>query len=860
MAERRLLLLPDATTATRGNKGGGGGGPSKLGAGRQQERLGPRLQELEKAFESKRVQLQTAATGVVPEDVLVLETAGTVEEFVKAVSKISGFEFLAEYDELDIPPDEDFFLDKKGAHVAYTGRVYMVFTNQDAFRQLQALWQRFQSGAKFNHGSTKWRDVFALLRDIRPWSVKDRLEETGVLTDWAARVQENVEHVHCEIELWFRANAQRRQAASQAVRTRVQQLGGMVLSEGVVPGIHYHGLAVRIPIAAVQQVLDAQTRDQVQLVQSEQIQFFRASGQMAVRAPGERTPSTAAYAGPQPSGPARVALLDGLPLQNHSALANRLLVDDPDSFETDYRVDARAHGTGMASLIIWGDLNSPNRLPIPQPLYVRPILRPVFPPAWTHNEPYELVPEGTLVVDLVHRSVRRLFEADGNTAPAAPEVALVNFSIGVFDRPFSGTLSPLARLLDWLSWTHGVLFVVSAGNYMHEVDTGKPWSELQALAPQDLTAVILQSIAADTRNRRALSPAEAMNALTVGALHDDEDTATPVAARLDPVPAGYPSPLNAHGLGYRRSIKPDLLVPGGRLQFDRPIQNQDTRLRPMRIAASPGVQVAAPGALAGDRTHTVKSRGTSNAAALLSRAGAFLAPVISELRQGDGATALAAVPDGALIKALLAHGARWGELGRNLHGHFAAIDNADKRTEQVTRLLGFGRIEIDDVAACSATRVTGVGGGTLAGDKGAEHRFPLPPSLSGKRGWRRLTVTLAWFTPVNPLSYRWRKAHLWFETPKSKLRVNRVGPDWQTAQRGTLQHDTFEGESAAAFVDGEDIVVRVSCREDAPGLEGVVPYAIAVTLEVADDIGVDIYTEVRERVRQRLQVKAGGTP
>ena len=503
----------------------------------------------------------------------------------------------------------------------------------------------------------------------------------------------------------------------------------------------------------------------------------------------------------------------------------------------------------MASLIIWGDLNSPNRLPIPQPLYVRPILRPVFPPAWTHNEPYELVPEGTLVVDLVHRSVRRLFEADGNTAPAAPEVALVNFSIGVFDRPFSGTLSPLARLLDWLSWTHGVLFVVSAGNYMHEVDTGKPWSELQALAPQDLTAVILQSIAADTRNRRALSPAEAMNALTVGALHDDEDTATPVAARLDPVPAGYPSPLNAHGLGYRRSI-----------QFDRPIQNQDTRLRPMRIAASPGVQVAAPGALAGDRTHTVKSRGTSNAAALLSRAGAFLAPVISELRQGDGATALAAVPDGALIKALLAHGARWGELGRNLHGHFAAIDNADKRTEQVTRLLGFGRIEIDDVAACSATRVTGVGGGTLAGDKGAEHRFPLPPSLSGKRGWRRLTVTLAWFTPVNPLSYRWRKAHLWFETPKSKLRVNRVGPDWQTAQRGTLQHDTFEGESAAAFVDGEDIVVRVSCREDAPGLEGVVPYAIAVTLEVADDIGVDIYTEVRERVRQRLQVKAGGTP
>lgn len=123
MTERPLLVLPQATSATRGKKGGGGSGPAKLGAIRQQERLGLRLEELKKAFESKRVQLQTAAVGVVPEDVLVLETAGTVEEFVKAVSRINGFEFLSEYDEQDIPPDDDFFVDKQGAHVGYAGRV-----------------------------------------------------------------------------------------------------------------------------------------------------------------------------------------------------------------------------------------------------------------------------------------------------------------------------------------------------------------------------------------------------------------------------------------------------------------------------------------------------------------------------------------------------------------------------------------------------------------------------------------------------------------------------------------------------------------------------------------------------------------
>jgi len=233
----------------------------------------------------------------------------------------------------------------------------------------------------------------------------------------------------------------------------------------------------------------------------------------------------------------------------------------------------------------------------------------------------------------------------------------------------------------------------------------------------------------------------------------------------------------------------------------------------------------------------------------------MLASVLEELRLDEGAAALAGVPDAVVIKALLAHGARWGELGTALHGHFGAIANADKRTEHVTRLLGFGRLEINDVAECSPTRVTGVGGGTLAADGGAEHRFPLPPSLSGKRGLRRLTVTLAWFTPVNPLSHKWRRAQLWFEKPQSRLKVARVGPDWQAAQRGTLQHETFEEEAAAAFVDGDEVVVRVSCREDAPGLVVSVPYAIAVTLEVAEEIGIDIYTEIRERVRQRLLVR-----
>ena len=294
MAERPLLILPEPTTAARAKRGGGGDGPAPIDPARQQRRLGPRLDELEAAFDAKRLKLQTTAAGLLPEDVLVLETAGTVEDFLNAASKIEGLEFLAEYDEEDIPPDDDFFVEKKGVHGEYRGRVYLMFFNQQAFRLLLYLWGIWQRGEKFPTGYTKWRDVFRLLRDIRPWSVHDRLEEAGVLEDWRARLAGGREKLPCEIELWFRSDEQRRAAAAAYVRARVQELDGEVVSEAVIAEIHYHALAVRLPIAAVQDLLDKDRRGAIALVQAEQIQFFRASGQMAGRimvdqaAPGSR--------------------------------------------------------------------------------------------------------------------------------------------------------------------------------------------------------------------------------------------------------------------------------------------------------------------------------------------------------------------------------------------------------------------------------------------------------------------------------------------------------------------------------------------------------------------------------------------
>jgi hypothetical protein len=64
----------------------------------------------------------------------------------------------------------------------------------------------------------------------------------------------------------------------------------------------------------------------------------------------------------------------------------------------------------------------------------------------------------------------------------------------------------------------------------------------------------------------------------------------------------------------------------------------------------------------------------------------------------------------------------------------------------------------------------------------------------------------------------------------------------------------LEGEQAAAFVDGDNLLFQVNCRADAGSLQESVPYAFAVTLEVAEALGVDIYAEVSARVAAQVQV------
>ena len=183
----------------------------------------------------------------------------------------------------------------------------------------------------------------------------------------------------------------------------------------------------------------------------------------------------------------------------------------------------------------------------------------------------------------------------------------------------------------------------------------------------------------------------------------------------------------------------------------------------------------------------------------------------------------------AMLKALLVHSASWGDAGRVLDQILRTAQNSRQFKEYATRLLGYGGIEPERVRECTQRRVTALGGGQLQAEQAHVHRFPLPPGLSGQVGWRRLTITLAWLTPINTARQSWRRADLWFTPPTHPLQIKRHEAEWRAVQRGTVQHEVLEGDRASAFVDGDKLEIRVSCRPDAGALEEVVPYALATT-------------------------------
>ena len=544
MAERPLLIFPEPTHAERSRRGGGGGRLRIPEAGKQAQRLAPQFNRLQDAMEQKRVALQNNTLGIQPEQVLVLETIGSINDFVNAVRRIDGLEWLGEFESDPIEPEHGFE-DEEDLQKQLSGQLFLVMTDQEALGQMLryfSLWQG-DPDLSFPSGLAPLKQAFTRLRTIRHWDVEDRLRETGILADWEDRIESGEDTIPFEAELWFRNDPTRRTQAESYLRNIISSLNGEVTQQCVIPEVAYHAILGVLPRTHIQNLLgDSDALANARLLVCDQIMHIRPVGQCAVLLPenmddvdtlGEKASLDT------PLGDPIVALFDGLPLTRHQQLDGRVDVDDPDDYESAYQAHERFHGTAMASLISHGDLDEHGNS-VDRRVYARPIMKPR---RGFGNQFSESIPQDVLPVDLIHRAVRRLYESEDGEPPAAPQVRVINLSVCDRARPFSREISPMARLLDWLAWKYNILFIVSAGNHLSDIQLDVTQATLPTLAPEEIQRLIIEAVAEDTRNRRLLSPAETFNGLTVAATHQDA-SAIALNLLLDPIHPRWPSQCN----------------------------------------------------------------------------------------------------------------------------------------------------------------------------------------------------------------------------------------------------------------------------------------------------------------------------
>ena len=854
MPGRPLLLFPTPEVADRSKRHGSLGHVHRPTHDRQGQRLSPIFERLQTAFSERRVELQQTAAGSTPEQMLVIETIGHVENFANAVKRIEGLEWMGEIETDEIEPDEDFY-DEKNRDKPLSGRLYLVMSAQQALDEMLSLWRRYQNDQhmKFEKGLTKFRDVFLRLKDIRRWSVQDRIAETGVLDVW----QEDLEHdgnrpILFEVELWFRGTDAKRRNVREQIKDLVVALEGTILDDCIINDIAYHALLAKIPANAAKQIIE---HPDVDLIKCDRVMFFRPVGQMATgKRPveGELSDHEQEEAN-LPAGEPIVAILDGLPLANHDLLRNRLRIDDPDDYASAYTVPDRRHGTAMTSLVVHGDL-SDRPPPLPRTVYVRPIMKPI-PSISTRGR--EHVPNDVLIVDHIHRAVRRMFEGEGETGAVVPTIRIINFSIGDPCRQFTHTLSPLARLLDWLSVKYRVLFVISAGNHEQDIEIGMRKNVFDALSNEKKETKVVQTLYADARHRKLLSPGESINGITVGALHHDASTAVHVSHAIDLFESLLPSPVSAFGNGYRRAVKPDFLFNGGRVLYAEKLEKStDATFESRQRRIAPGNKVASPSSISGELNKVVYSCGTSNATALTSRMASICHDTVLEVFKEQSPDIELNTHLAPLLKAMIVHGCSWRGIEERLRTILRTPANGRKMRSLISRWLGYGVPDFDRVLACTEQRATMLGYGQLSDEKAHIFRLPLPPSLGARREQRRLTVTLAWMSPIAANTQRYRSAGLWFEINGNALAVERREIDTKASRRGTVQHEIFEGTSAVAITDGANLDIKVNCRKDAAKLQTPVAYGLAVTLEVAEGIDIAIYEEIRARIVPAVEIRA----
>ena len=515
--------------------------------------------------------------------------------------------------------------------------------------------------------------------------------------------------------------------------------------------------------------------------------------------------------------------------------------------------DADGHGTEMAGVALAGNLSE--LLAGNGPLEINHRLESVKllePDGATGTDPRH---HGYLTVEAVARP--------GITAPS--RLRVFGMAVTARDNRDRGRPSAWSAAIDALAADVGDdgnnrrLFVVSAGNI------------------NDSNAWLYYSDSNDTDSIH--DPAQAWNALTVGACTDLVRITDPDAGGYSPVaPKGGLSPFSTTSLTWERlwPLKPDIVLEGGNAAKDS-----------FGSVSMPSLSLLTTHHLPADRLFTT-TNATSAATALASR---FAARVIASYPRLWPET----------IRALIVHSAEW---TNTMKQQFLPATGTPQKRDYLNllRRCGFGVPDIDRALWSLNNSLTMVVEESLQPFKRETrrqptlrdmhlHSLPWPSDVLENLGATQveMRVTLSYFIEPNPSRrgvrsrYRYESHGLRFDvkrpfesTDQFRKRINLAArdeeegtrrsrdsdPSWligtQGRHRGSLHGDIWHG-TAADLASRETIAVYPTAGwwKTRPAMERYdqeARYALVVSIKTPE-ADVDLYTEVANLIASMVQVE-----
>ncbi len=662
--------------------------------------------------------------------------------------------------------------------------------------------------------SEPYAQFFDAIENIRPLEAKDR-----VTPDLDAAINDTAEtELRIDIECWHPGDPEQARDWIDEVRQGIASAGGRVADTLINDSVRLLLLRTYVPRDSVMDIaeLDVIARMDVlpqPVLPMPTLYSLSADELGEVTAPDDRS--------------AIVGLIDSGVASGHPLIGTAVLASDAIGTGIEEDQDQHGHGTMVASLLLYGDLQE--AIASGRPL--QPSCRIVSARVLDNGNQFP---------------VDELWEKDLQEAMtwcAGHGAKIINLSLGDDRSPYSPPRQmSAAAIVDDLARRLGLVVVVATGNsrpadYLTDITSSSARDYPTALLQDDATGI--------------LDPGTSLLGLTVGGLttaaasgvYSSQET-------LQRQPMGdpdWPSPITRKGPGPGQAIKPELSELSGTLGIERgTLVSRDAELGV--IGAKAGV-----GGLLGWDV------GTSYAAPLISRVAAAVAARFPGF-------------SGELIRSLVLISAERIPFTDHLEGGDAARQQAERA------LLGYGRPSIPRACESTSHRAVLVAEANVPINGVHIYEIPVPSSFFRSGGKRGLDIALAYSPPTRVRRLDYLASRMEFHVVKglpldevenifadseeeavttlSQLGSNRVELDPKVTARSRganqLGRKVFRRR-----LDQSDsplhLVVRNLNRWDDDGAEQ--PYALAVALW-RDVEQPELHAELREKLEVVIEIPA----